>query len=142
MDYATARRAFSERRNHLFTLGVALVFGACSGSGGCGGCMTTIPGGFPADQRTNNAVQVRVTESGLDVIEQDPQALALSLIGQDELTFAIPPDCVGDQRVCCSGGTPDLDCGPILLDLEPQAGDSARLRQTARSRWGQDRSGS
>ena len=42
----------------------ATVFSGCAGNG-CS-CMTPIPGGFPAAQRTKNAAQVRVSQTGME----------------------------------------------------------------------------
>src|SRR5262245_10957599 len=45
----------------------AVLLAASGCGGGCGGCSTfePIPGGFPSAKRNPNAVQVRVSQSGL-----------------------------------------------------------------------------
>lgn len=95
--------------------------------GGCDG-MTPIPGGFPSAERTANAGQVRVSQSGLAAISADPAALVGGLLGDGMgLTFDVPADCAGTPTICCPGGAPITPCGPIEIDLEAQPGDEPRL---------------
>ncbi len=86
--------------------------GSCAG-GGCSGCdcMGRIPGGFSAQERIENAIQVRLTRAGLDFVEQN---LGTILADQfpDGLEFDVPPSC--DQDI--SGfGTIDF-CGQGSAD--------------------------
>ena len=105
----------------------------CAGDG-CS-CVTPIPGGFPEDQRVPNAVQVRVSDTGLDKIESDPAGLIAGLLGDGTgLTFDVPPACAPDDpEICCDGNQPITPCGPIEIDLAPQGpseqpgGTAARL---------------
>src|SRR5512138_1175392 len=110
-------------------LAVATAMGC--GGGGCGGCATfePIPGGFPANKRTPNAVQVRVTQTGLQAIEANPAALLGSVGGgmNGVLKFNAPASCGGSTPICCPGGVPKANCGPIDIDLNKQAGDLPRL---------------
>jgi hypothetical protein len=39
----------------------------------------------------------------------------------------VTPQCDSDVKVCCAAGTPDLSCGPLVLDLLPKPGDQPRL---------------
>jgi hypothetical protein len=107
----------------------ALLFSFGCG-GGCGGCgMEPIPGGFPPAKRTPNAGQLRVTESGLAAVSNNPAAL-LSGIGGGMggvLDFNVPASCGGSTPVCCPGGQPKNPCGPIKIDLNKQPGDEPRL---------------
>ncbi len=92
---------------------------------GCGGnacsCLTPTPGGFPPAERTANAVQIRVSNTGLQAITADPAALIGGLIGGGGgLTFDVPASCTGSPAVCCPGGVPQTPCGPIVIDLVAQ----------------------
>lgn len=93
---------------------------------GCGGngcdCMQPIPGGFPAEERVPNEVQVRVSSTGLAAIEADPAALIGGLVGGEMgLTFDVPPSCgEGDNpAICCEpvDGPVVEPCGPVAVDV-------------------------
>ncbi len=56
-----------------------------SGCSSCGGC-TPIPGGFPLDQRQNNAATVKVTKSGLESLMQTVMQ-ALGAGGTGQITY-------------------------------------------------------
>jgi MYXO-CTERM domain-containing protein len=102
---------------------------SCSG-GGCGGCgMEPIPGGFTAAKRHPNAGQVRVSQNGLAAISADPAALLGSLGGGSNgvLSFNVPSSCGGSTPVCCPGGNPQANCGPLDIDLTLHPGDQPRL---------------
>jgi MYXO-CTERM domain-containing protein len=107
-----------------------LVFAVIS-SVGCGGqgcsCLAPIPGGFPAEQRTANAGQLRITQSGLAALAADPQALIGAATGGGPLEFDVPSSCGGNPAVCCPGGNPQSPCGPIVIDLMARPGDAPRL---------------
>lgn len=110
---------------------IAIIAGGCGG-GGCDGCggMSAIPGGFPAESRSANAIQVRVTETALDTLEADPAALVGPLLGQEGLNIDIPASCGSDPEICCEGGVAADSCGPLNIDLEAQNGDLPRLEVT------------
>ena len=127
--------------------------GGCGGSGGCddplGLGMEPIPGGFPIEGRAQNAINVRVTDSGLDQIEAMIPDLVPSLLGGGALgdigggatengilaiaVPAMPPtslSILGDLLVCPDGAKPDasppecmieLDLNQMVLDLQPTA---------------------
>ncbi|HTJ45003.1 MAG TPA: hypothetical protein VL463_23005 [Kofleriaceae bacterium] len=103
---------------------IAGMFGGCSGNG-CS-CMTTLPNGFPSNERTPNAAQIRVSQTGLAQIVKDPASLIGGLL-PGGLTFDVPANCGGSPSVCCPGGNPQTPCGPILIDLKAQSGDLPRL---------------
>jgi MYXO-CTERM domain-containing protein len=102
-----------------------LVSYGCSG-GGCDGMVPT-PGGFPANERVANAGQIRVSNTGIQAITEDPEALLGGLLGGMGLQFDVPANCGGSTPVCCPGGTPQSPCGPIVIDLAEQPGDAPRL---------------
>src|SRR5213595_2762354 len=110
------------RRIDLLVVVASLVLAVGCGGGGCGGCATfePIPGGFPAAKRTPNAVQLRVTQSGLAAVEANPAALLGSVGGggmSGVLKFNAPASCGGSTPICCPGGVPKNPCGPIDIDL-------------------------
>jgi MYXO-CTERM domain-containing protein len=106
----------------LAAIGSAL---GCSG-GGCDGMVPT-PGGFPAAERTANAGQIRISQSGVAAVTSDPEALLGGLLGGGGLTFDVPPGCGGSPAICCPGGTPQTPCGPIVIDLHEEPGDPPRM---------------
>ncbi len=117
-------------RTFLRGLIIAILAGGCGG-GGCDGCggMAALPGGFPAESRSANAIQLRITDSALNTLEADPAALVGPLLGQEDLTIDIPASC-GDTEICCEGGVPADSCGPLNIDLDEQNGDLPRLEVT------------
>ncbi len=96
----------------------ASVAAGCAGDG-CS-CVSPIPGGFPEDQRVENAVQLRVSSTGLDKLESDPAGLVSGLLGDMGLTFPVPDSCGAENEVCCDNGNPVPDCGPLIIDITPQ----------------------
>ncbi|MEJ7597669.1 MAG: MYXO-CTERM sorting domain-containing protein [Kofleriaceae bacterium] len=115
-------------RFDLIIIITAAVFAAGCGGGGCGGCtaIETIPGGFPAAKRNDNAGQVRVTQAGLNKIAADPAKLVQEVLG-GPLEFNVPGSCSGTVKICCPNGTPLPACGPIKIDLTRVGNESARL---------------
>ncbi len=106
----------------------AAMVGGCVGDG-CS-CAGPIPGGFPPESRVENTMQVRVSDSGLAALTQDPAALIEGFVGPEGLTIDVPPACDpnDDPKICCDGdGNPIMPCGPIEIDLEPRPGDAPRL---------------
>lgn len=97
---------------------------------GCGnsGCSTLepIPGGFPSNERTANAGQMRLTATGLDKLEAHPAEVAQQLLGPS-LSINVGSSCGADPSVCCPGGTPSASCGPLEFDPNPKPGDDPRL---------------
>ena len=105
---------------------LALMFSMGCGGQGCS-CLAPIPGGFPAAQRTPNAGQVRLSQSGLAALAADPAALISAATGGGPLEFDVPASCGGNPAVCCPGGNPVSPCGPIQIDLMARPGDLPRL---------------
>lgn len=119
----------TSRPRFPFTVIVSLLIAGCSGDG-CS-CVEPIPGGFPDDQRVDNAIQVRVSDRGLAAVEADPAGLLGGLIGgtgaPGVVEFPVPSSCGGDTEVCCPGGNPSPQCGPIEIDLNKQGNEADRL---------------
>ncbi len=67
---------------HVLMILAVLSLAACTGSSGCEG-MKPLPAGFDADSRIQNAGSVRITESGLNLIEDNIPTLATTLLGSD-----------------------------------------------------------
>lgn len=68
----------------------ALAVLGCSASGsGCGGCAESIPGGFPPDQRVNNAISAKVTANGLHFFESRVNDI-IGVVAASGLDFNVP----------------------------------------------------
>src|SRR5688572_25954743 len=118
----------TQRRNRVrdrivVVMALYLVVSGCSG-GGCS-CLAPLPNGFPSNEREPNALQARVTQTGVQVIENNAASIVGELAGGMGLTFGIPETCSGNPLICC--GTPD--CG-IAIDLDPRPGDPPRMELT------------
>ncbi len=113
------------RQGSLFSALVLLAIAGCGGDG-CS-CMGSIPGGFPDGERVPNAIQIRVSQSGIQNLQSDPNALIGGLVGTGGLTFDVPSDCSGSPEICCDNGAPTTPCGPIEIDLTEKPGDLPRL---------------
>jgi len=116
-------------RDVLLSVAAFFLIAGCSGNG-CS-CVAPIPGGFPPAERVPNAVQVRVSDTGLAALEADPASLISGLVGTGMgLTFDVPPACGANDnpQICCDGtNMPQAQCGPIDIDLDEQPGDAPRL---------------
>ncbi len=115
---------------------LALFATACSSdscSSGCGG-LTPLPGGFPNDKRIENAAGVRITQQGMDFLEQNIGALAAQLIGggSSVMTFQVPKTEGGidvivttiDYTICPDGSPPgactvEIDLASANLSVTP-----------------------
>jgi len=95
--------------------GLLVIASACGSTGGCQGCATDpIPGGFNQQHRFDNAMQVRLSSSGIDFMEQNFESLVSTLV-PGGLSFTIPPTgCSGSQKVCCDTSKPPCD---IAIDI-------------------------
>ncbi|HUH05308.1 MAG TPA: hypothetical protein VML75_25090 [Kofleriaceae bacterium] len=108
---------------HFGAAVLVVAMASCSGDG-CA-CLGEVPGGFPDQARQQGAVQTRLSESGLDVINSSMSELsALVLDGDGPLEFPIPRDCASDPQVCCY--VPEGSCR-LRFDIEERAGDLPRL---------------
>lgn len=84
-------------KHTLFIL-FLVVFAGCAGScSGCSGCgVTPLPGGFPNENRIQNASSVRLTQSGLTFLSTNIGTIAPKVIGDAAqsnagvITFEVP----------------------------------------------------
>jgi hypothetical protein len=68
---------------------ILLAVGCSGGGGGCGGCSEPIPGGFPSDQRSSNAITARLSPDGMRYFEQNLSNL-ISLLNAGGLNVDVP----------------------------------------------------
>lgn len=129
MSQASHARQTGRAHGWMFATGLlAMIISGCAGDG-CT-CAGPIPGGFPPEERAANALQLRISDSGLAVLAEDPNALVRNLLGDQGLVFDIPPACEpGDNpKICCdASGNPMASCGPVDIDIQLMPGDLPRL---------------
>lgn len=110
----------------LFAVMLVFMIFACSGGGcsGCAGCgIYPIPGSFPIAERIPNSAQVRLSESGIQFIEDNISGIVTTVL-PGGLDFDIPMTSGSttgiDYTVC-----PDGDCKAHIeiqdLELTPTA---------------------
>ena len=85
--------------------------------------MQPIPGGFPLEDRVENAVQVRLTPSGIGFLEDNVEEI-IGTIADGPLLFPIPPTTidapVGSVDICPAGNCyVHLDVRSVRLDPDP-----------------------
>ncbi len=107
-------------RTLSLAMAVCFLFG-CTDSG-CT-AMEPIPGGFPLEDRVENAVQMRLTPSGIDFLEENVEEIIGTVAG-GSLLFPIPPSSidapVGTLDICPAGDCyVNLDI--ITVELEPNS---------------------
>jgi hypothetical protein len=135
-------------KHTLFIL-FLVVFAGCAGScSGCSGCgVTPLDGGFPSENRIQNASSVRLTQSGLQFLGSNLGAIAPQLIGDAAqsnagvITFEIPQSTssiedpifgfeIGSINVCPDGPKPtanppectaEVDLGQANLTIATKA---------------------
>lgn len=76
----------------LFAVMLIFTVFACGGGGcsGCEGCgVAPIPGGFPTAERIPNSAQVRLSESGIQFIEENISGIVTTVL-PDGLDFQVP----------------------------------------------------
>jgi hypothetical protein len=131
MDWITRKRGWLTWLFLFF--GMACGGGSCSSCEGCG--IAPVPGGFPLEERIPNAVQVRLTESGVSFIENDfanvlaaldPNLLAFS-IGSETITIGSTCALRGTATICPSGNCV-VEITPTMLVLDPQAPNRLNIR--------------
>lgn len=105
--------------------------GGCSSCDGCG--VAPIPGGFPIEHRIPNSAQVRLTEGGIDWLENNTDTL-LGLALPDGLNFDVPPITQRIAGFCnvrvCQDGSCVAAAEIRSLNLEPVGPN--RVRAVAR----------
>jgi MYXO-CTERM domain-containing protein len=118
---------------HLVAILFVLIVAGCGGGGcsGCSGCgMTPLPGGFPADNRIENAGSVRLTDSGIKFLQDNVGTLAKTLLASGNggvLTFNVP-ETSGSQKilgfinfkytVCPGGADPNANPPKCVAEID------------------------
>lgn len=99
---------------------------ALAGLVGCQqqGCLE--PSSFPAEQRIDNAIQVRLARPGFERFGRELPALIDALAPGGRLGFE--PQCEGDVEVCCD--LPPGTCG-VALDVRQRSGEPPRFEVTS-----------
>ncbi len=128
---------------HLAATAIALLFAGCAGGSGCAG-LTPLPEGFKPEARIENAGSARITQSGLDFLEQNVGTLVETLIGDSAaggmITFPINSSngsAVGIDYTICPGGpdqgqspprcVAEVNLGGAQLQIDPTAPHSLRI---------------
>lgn len=125
---------------HLVAILFVLIVAGCGGGGcsGCSGCgMTPLPGGFAAEDRIENAGSIRLTDSGVQFLQDNLGTLAKSLVGGGNggvLTFEVPTStgkvALGVTYEVCPGG-PDPNSDPPKCVAEIDVGNAKLTLATA-----------
>ncbi len=106
------KRLGSLGRPFLTALFVFSVFACSGGGGGCSGCdgcaIAPIPGGFPIAERIPNAAQIRLSESGIEFIENNIHTIVTTFLDEG-LNFDIPST-TGEERGVSYTVCPESDC--------------------------------
>lgn len=123
----------------LWRLGLGLTawaFATACGStgGGCGGCNAQeIPGGFPQEHRFDNAMQVRLSNSGITFMEQNFGSLIEQLV-PGGLSFDIPSTSSSGMEVCTPQPSPPCSASASITSVSitptPQSTAKLKLRAT------------
>lgn len=143
MDQGRVRAPSATGRATLVHLAVGLalvaVTTACGSTSGCQGCSSTeIPGGFPQQHRFDNAMQVRLSQTGFDFLEQNLEELIKVLVPSG-LSFTIPPTgCSGSgsQKICCSGPACSVTMDITSAQITPTPQSTAKLALRAKVKTG------
>ena len=134
---------------HAMAILAILIVAGCSGGGcgggGCSSCggVTPLPNGFDATHRIENAGSVRLTQSGLQFLQQNLGTLAKGLLGgagaNGVMTFDIPATSGGSFPATysvCPGGPSngkcqaEIDLGNANLTISTAAPHNLRLTGT------------
>lgn len=115
---------------------------ACGQSSGCGGCDEQgAAAPFPSKDKVHSAVQIRVTRSGVDFLEENLEPILAEALPENGLNFCLPGD-GGDiiglvewgycqDEVCPEGGNGCiLNIGIESVDLEARPPDQIRASVT------------
>ena len=114
---------------HLLLAVFFLVVAGCTGGGCSSGCacagITPRMEGFQLAQRAENAASLRLTDSGLDFLEQNLGTLAGLLIGDDGgavLTFEMPPSSqnlvIANVDICPDGPNPNATPPECVAEID------------------------
>ena len=95
---------------------------ACGQSTGCSGCDQG-PGNFPAKDRIYNAAQLRVTQSGLDFLEDNLEPVLAEILPAEGLNICLP----GDE-----GETIGIEYGFCNSEMCPDGGLGCNLNVAIR----------
>ena len=108
----------------ILSLAILALAGGCVGDG----CLQQVPKAFPQEFAVQDAVQVRLTESGLRSVAENADAVIANLFPQG-LDFPVPPSCdVDGPDVCCNA--PPGTCN-VVVDMARRAGDPPRLEMVS-----------
>ncbi|WP_437942063.1 hypothetical protein [Sorangium sp. So ce341] len=133
---------------HFSSILVLLVIAGCAASGGgCSGCgMTPLPAGFKPADRIENAGSARLTQSGIEFLEQNLGVLGRALLGGGDsgvITFSIPKSSgsvaagIVDYTLCPGGADPaatppacvaEIDVGRAALQIQPKTPHNLVIR--------------
>ncbi|MDC0681840.1 hypothetical protein [Sorangium atrum] len=122
-------------------LALLIIAGCAASGGGCAGCgMTPLPAGFKPADRIENAGAARLTQSGVEFLEQNLGVLGRALLGGGDggvITFSIPRSSGTGYTVCPGGADPnaspprctaEIDVGSAALQIEPRTPHNLRIR--------------
>ncbi len=115
MRHRTSRAAMWQ-----ITLGLlGYLFTSACGSTGCEGCNPApIPGGFNHEHRFDNAMQVRLSKSGITFIEDNFNKL-VEFVMPGGLSMDIPEMCNSTPQICCNAGPCTADVVVEEVQLTP-----------------------
>jgi hypothetical protein len=124
------RAPIASRRRVLrcIVIGLGLVFAqACGTTTGCSGCSTTTIT-FPQAYRFDNAMQVRLSSTGIDFMEKNFSTLVTTLVPTG-LSFNIPATGCGsaDQQICCKTTTCTAKMAITDVTITPTPASTAAL---------------
>lgn len=111
----------SERRRLYVSLVVLFFWASCTG-GGCSGCssVTAIPGGFSYSRKIDNALQVRLSSSGVAFLEDHGAEIAESFLGESLVQTVSETD-VTVGTLCGGGAACTISVTMNSLNLTPNA---------------------
>ncbi len=117
---------------HLTGVLVVFVIAGCTGGGCSSGCscggVTPLAEGFDASRRIENAASVRLTDTGINFLEDNIGTLAGLLLGSDGgavMTFEVPSFSqdlfVADAEFCPDGPNPNADPPECIAEVDVAA---------------------
>lgn len=107
-------------RHYLRTVFVLSMLTACGNSSGCSGCdeqgQSAAP--FPNKDKVHSAVQVRITEPGVEFLEQNLEPILADALPEEGLSFCLPGD---------GGDILGLDWGYCDAEMCPEGGSGCNI---------------